>query len=81
MLGSAMLTAWKAMHPQQQYIQKHIDLYEHIEDPAYLKKTELFESWYENPIDLPGRWYLQVIKSIFKDNLFAKGRFVALGLV
>jgi poly(3-hydroxyalkanoate) synthetase len=67
------------MHPDEQYVDKYLDLYEHIDDPAYLKKTELFESWYENPIDLPGRWYLQVIRTIFKDNLLAKGRYVALG--
>ncbi len=79
MPGRFMLAGWKGMHPDAQYVQKHIDLYEHIDDPAYLKKTELFETWYENPIDLPGRWYLQVIRSIFKDNLLAKGKFVALG--
>ncbi len=79
MLGRFMLAGWKGMHPDVQYVQKHIDLYEHIHDPEYLKKTELFESWYENPLDLPGRWYLQVIKSIFKQNQFAKGEFVGLG--
>lgn len=79
MPGRFMLAGWKGMHPDQQYVQKHIDLYEHVDDPAYLKKTELFESWYENPLDLPGRWYLQVIKSIFKENQFAKGEFVGLG--
>lgn len=79
MPGRLMLAGWKGMHPDAQYVQKHIDLYEHIDDPAFLEKTEKFESWYENPIDLPGRWYLQVIRSIFKDNLLAKGRFVALG--
>jgi poly(3-hydroxybutyrate) depolymerase len=79
MPGRFMLAGWKGMHPDEQYVHKHIDLYEHIDDPAFLKKTELFERWYENPIDLPGRWYLQVIKSIFKDNLFAKGKFIALG--
>jgi poly(3-hydroxybutyrate) depolymerase len=79
MLGKFMLAGWKGMHPDEQYVQKHIDLYEHIDDPAYLKKTEMFERWYENPLDLPGRWYLQVIRTIFKENQLAKGRFVALG--
>lgn len=58
---------------------EHIDLLEHIEDPVYVKKREAFASWYENPIDLPGRWYLQVISQIFKENRLAKGEFVALG--
>jgi poly(3-hydroxyalkanoate) synthetase len=79
MLGKFMLQGWKAMHPEEHYIKEHIDLYEHIDDPAYLKKKENFESWYENPIDLPGRWYLQVIVQLFKENRLAKGRFVGLG--
>jgi poly(3-hydroxybutyrate) depolymerase len=79
MRGEFMLLGWKSMHPEQHYIQKHIDLYEHIDDPAYLHKEEIFESWYENPIDLPGRWYLQSIVQLFKENRLVKGRFIALG--
>jgi len=79
MKGSFMLRGWKNMHPEQHYFKEHIDLYEHIGDPAYLAKEEAFYSWYENPIDLPGRWYLQVIKQLFKENRLAKGQFVGLG--
>lgn len=79
MRGQFMLEGWKNMHPQEQYIDKFLELYQHIEDPDYLSKTETFESWYENPIDLPGRWYLQAITQLFKENRFAKGQFVGLG--
>ncbi len=79
MCGKFMLAGWKNMHPEQHYIHDHIDLYEHIDDPVYLKKEETFESWYENPLDLPGRWYLQAITQIFKENRLAKGTFVGLG--
>jgi poly(3-hydroxyalkanoate) synthetase len=79
MKGKFMLQGWKNMHPQQHYFQAHIDLYEHIDDPAYLAKEEAFESWYENPMDLPGRWYLQAITQLFKENRLGKGEFVGLG--
>jgi polyhydroxyalkanoate depolymerase len=79
MRGRFMLQGWKNMHPEQHYIQDHVDLYEHIDDAAYIAKEETFNSWYENPIDLPGRWYLQVIKQLFKENRLAKGTFVGLG--
>lgn len=79
MEGRFMLQGWKNMHPEQQYMQKYLDLYEHMNDPAYLSKTETFEAWYENPIDLPGRWYLQAINQLFKENRLAKGEFVGLG--
>src|SRR5208337_335034 len=79
MKGKFMLQGWKNMHPEEHYIRQHIDLYEHIGDPAYLSKEETFESWYENPLDLPGRWYLQAITQLFKENRLAKGDFVGLG--
>ncbi|MFD2405236.1 alpha/beta fold hydrolase [Azorhizophilus paspali] len=79
MKGELMLQGWKNMHPGEHYILEHIDLYEHIDDPAYLRKKETFESWYENPLDLPGRWYLQVIGQLFKENRLARGEFAGLG--
>ncbi len=79
MLGKFMLAGWKNMHPEEQYMEKYLDLYQHIEDKSYIKRTERFERWYENPIDLPGRWYLQAITELFKQNRLAKGTFVALG--
>lgn len=79
MKGECMLAGWKNMHPGEQCLGKFIDLYEHIEDRNYIKRTERFESWYENPIDLPGAFYLQVIGRLFKENRFARGDFVGLG--
>ncbi len=79
MRGRFMLRGWKNMHPDQHYLAEHVDLYEHLDDADYLRKREAFANWYESPIDLPGRWYLQAIVQIFKENRLAKGTFVALG--
>ncbi|HUY68765.1 MAG TPA: DUF3141 domain-containing protein, partial [Alphaproteobacteria bacterium] len=79
MPGRFMLAGWKNMHPETQYVDKYIDLYAHIEDQNYIKRSERFERWYENPLDLPGRYYLQAIGDLFKANKFARGEFAALG--
>ena len=79
MKGAFMLTGWKNMHFEEQYFEKFVELYEHVDDPDYVSKSETFESWYENPIDLPGRWYLQAIVQLFKENRLTKGKFVGLG--
>lgn len=79
MLGKTMLAGWKGMNSQEQYFGKFLELYQHIEDKNYIQRTEKFERWYENPIDLPGAYYLQTIKEIFKENRLAKGQFVGLG--
>jgi poly(3-hydroxybutyrate) depolymerase len=71
--GGLMLRGWKNMHPEEHYIKRHIDLYEHIDDPAYLSKEETFERWYENPIDLPGRWYLHRSFSSSRRTAWPKG--------
>jgi poly(3-hydroxybutyrate) depolymerase len=78
MLGSIMLAGWKQMHPEKQF-EKYIDLYRHIDDTCYVRRAERFARWYENPVDLPGRYYLQSIEKLFKRNEFAKGKFVGLG--
>ena len=79
MRGQMMLAGWKSMNPEEQYLGKYLDLYQHIEDKNYILRTQTFERWYENPIDLPGAYYLQSIQQIFKENRLAKGQFVALG--
>jgi poly(3-hydroxybutyrate) depolymerase len=77
--GSFMLEGFKNMHPLQQYVEKYVELYDNIEDPSYVQRFETFERWYEYTLDLPGRWYLQVIDQLFKENRLAKATFVALG--
>ncbi len=79
MRGKFMLRGWKNMHPEEHYIKEQIDLFVNIDDPAYLAKRETFARWYENPLDLPGRWYLQVMRELFKENRLAKGEFIGLG--
>lgn len=77
--GEFMLTGFKSMHPDTQYVAKFHDLYRNIDDPEHRRRFEEFERWYEHTLDLPGVWYLQVITQLFKQNRLAKGEFVGLG--
>ena len=79
MRGEVMLAGWKNMHPGEQYLTKYIDLYDHIADKGYVARSEHFERWFENTLDLPGRYYLQAVEQLFKANRFAKGEFIGLG--
>ena len=54
MRGEVMLAGWKNMHPGEQYLTKYIDLYDHIADKGYVARSEHFERWFENALDLPG---------------------------
>jgi poly(3-hydroxyalkanoate) synthetase len=79
MRGDYLLLGFKSLHPDKQYVEKFVELYENIEDDTYVKKFEHFEKWYEYTINLPGRWYLQVVRELFKENRFFNGEFVGLG--
>lgn len=79
MKGAFMLEGFKNMHPATQYLGKFVELYEHVDDPSYVGRFEQFERWYEHTINLPGAWYLQIIRELFKENRLAKGNFVGLG--
>ncbi len=76
--GQFMVAGWKSMHPEKQ-LEKYLDLYEHIEEKNYIERTETFERWYENPVNLPGAFYLQAVRQLFKENRLARGEFIGLG--
>ncbi len=78
LLGQYMVAGWKSMHPEKQ-LEKYLDLYQHIEEKNYIERTETFERWYENPINLPGAFYLQAVQQLFKENRLARGEFIGLG--
>ncbi|HLX16615.1 MAG TPA: alpha/beta fold hydrolase [Bradyrhizobium sp.] len=49
-------------------------------DPARrVELRERFRRWHAETVDLPGSFFLQVVNWLFKQNLIAEGRFVALG--
>ncbi|MDE1901243.1 MAG: alpha/beta fold hydrolase [Alphaproteobacteria bacterium] len=77
--GAFMLEGFKSMHPEEHMVKKYVTLYENIDDPGFVQRNENFERWYEYTLNLPGRWYLQAVQQLFKENRFAKGEFVALG--
>ncbi|MDS9469965.1 alpha/beta fold hydrolase [Paracoccus sp. MBLB3053] len=51
------------------------------EDEEPMEYSPAFAHWYQHTLDLPGRYYLEVVWRIFKRNELAKGRFEALGQV
>ena len=43
------------------------------------RSQRALRAWFENALDLPGRYYLQAVEELFKANRFAKGEFIGLG--
>lgn len=77
--GKFMLAAWKALHPDEHYWGKYVDLFDNITNAEYVQRARRFACWYEQTVDLPGRFYLQAVKQLFKLNRLARGEYIALG--
>lgn len=72
--GRYMLTGFKNMQPEEHYVRKYYRLWKMIDegDEDGIKRFMHFENWYEYTHFLPGRFYLDIIKNIFKENNLTK---------
>ncbi len=76
--GDQMLGMWGISHGPDEAeatLQNPGDI-----DPARRRElSERFRQWHAETVDLPGVFFLQVVKWLYKQNRIAEGRFVALG--
>lgn len=72
--GKYILAGFKNMQASEHYVNKYFRLWDMIrlKDEDGIKRFMHFENWYEYTQKLPGRFYLEVIKNIFKENNLTK---------
>jgi poly(3-hydroxybutyrate) depolymerase len=75
MAGDMMLMGWKVMNAYDRYVGDFLNLWINVRSDAYHKRTKRFMGWYDYTQDIPGSWYLQVVKDLFKDNMLIKREF------
>lgn len=74
--GRRLLQFWNAASPDASTISRSLQL----EDNRCSSDFEdRFRLWYNWTYDLPGTYYLEVIRRLYMDNQLATGRLVALG--
>jgi poly(3-hydroxyalkanoate) synthetase len=77
-LGHRMLELWASSHVAEEaghVLQVSSD----VESVRLRELEERYREWYARTLDLPGTYYLQVVRRLFKENQIAEGRFAALG--
>ncbi|MBU3029242.1 alpha/beta fold hydrolase [Paracoccus marinaquae] len=79
MLGSFLMSGWRSIYPGGRYLEQALTLFDGLEGETRDMHLRRFEDWFEDMVDLPGTYYLQVIQQLFKENRLATGRFVGLG--
>ncbi len=74
MQGKYILWGFKNMQADEHYVRKYTRLWKWIDagDEESIKRFARFENWYEYTQKLPGRFYLEIIKNIFKENNLTK---------
>jgi poly(3-hydroxybutyrate) depolymerase len=78
-LGAHALDLWGGQTLTSACIRETLQLPAHLPGSRLADLEERFRDWYGCTVDLPGQYYLEVVDGLFKQNLLAQGKFVALG--
>jgi poly(3-hydroxyalkanoate) synthetase len=80
-LGHILLDLWRRPQDEISLVFDALQLESRLENEKDRQAFENFGRWHERTVDLPGPYYLEAAKWIFRENRIAKGTFRALGRV
>lgn len=60
-------------------IRESLQIVQPIGSPEFARLEAIFRNWNSWTIDIPGKYYLEVVEKLYKCNELASGNFVALG--
>jgi poly(3-hydroxyalkanoate) synthetase len=67
-----MLTGFIMIQPGAE-ISRQIDLLLNLDDPAHVARYREFEDWFKHTQDVPGAFYLWIVRHLFRDNSLIRG--------
>jgi poly(3-hydroxyalkanoate) synthetase len=70
--GRHMLAGFIMIQPGAE-ITRQIDLLLHLDDPAHVARYREFEDWFKHTQDVPGAFYLWIVRHLFRDNALIGG--------
>lgn len=79
LIGHAMQRFWRVNVPDLQAIHGHLQSNLPIDSEDFADLATIYRRWDSWTLNLPGRYYLEVVERLYKCNDLAEGRFVALG--
>ncbi len=71
--GKHMLNGFIMLKPESE-VEKNIQLFSHLDDPEHIARYREFEDWFKHVQDIPGAFYLWIIKHLFRDNQLVTGQ-------
>ena len=76
--GEHMINGFILIGPQNE-IGRQVQLLANIDDPAHVARYREFEDWFKHTQDIPGGFYLWIVKHLFRDNELIRGELVVGG--
>jgi poly(3-hydroxybutyrate) depolymerase len=70
--GKHMVAGFVMIRPADE-ISRQLQLMLHIDDESYVARYREFEDWFKHPQDIPGRFYLWIVRHLFRDNELVSG--------
>jgi poly(3-hydroxybutyrate) depolymerase len=70
--GNYLVGGFIAIKPENE-LSKHLQLLNSLDDPTHLQRYADFEDWYKFTQDLPGDFYLWIVRELFRDNKLITG--------
>jgi poly(3-hydroxyalkanoate) synthetase len=62
-----MLAGFVSIQPADE-ISRQLALFRQLDDPAYVARYCEFEDWFKHTQDIPGGFYLWIVRHLFRDN-------------
>ena len=70
--GRHMLSGFILIQPGAE-ISRQIELLLNLDDPAHVARYREFEDWFKHTQDVPGAFYLWIVRNLFRDNGLVSG--------
>jgi poly(3-hydroxyalkanoate) synthetase len=71
--GRYMLSGFIAINPADE-ISRQLDLLRSVGNPSHVDRYTEFEDWFKHTQDIPGAFYLWIVRHLFLDNELINGR-------
>jgi poly(3-hydroxybutyrate) depolymerase len=70
--GEHMLSGFMLIGPGAE-VSRQLDLLAHVDDAAYVDRYRIFEDWFKHTQDIPGPFYLWIVRHLFSRNELIRG--------
>lgn len=76
--GEHMLSGFISIRPGDE-ISRQLDLVVNLDDGNHVNRYRKFEDWFKHTQDIPGAFYLWIVRHLFRDNELVRGSLAVRG--